>query len=251
MTYDELQQSLLILTSRASAANNYAPPTDFVNILPRALEYGQNRIFREMTFLATRAEDSSLTFSGNTRSLTLSAATTIILVPEGLSILTPIGAVPPLGRRVGTTQGSLDLIDVFFPDESQTADPTNKSILFYWAMKDADTIVVGPTPNDTFGAAITGLFQPAGISATNQTTYVSLVYPELLEAACMIYLSGYLRNFGAQSDTPQMAQSWETQYKTLAADARAEEERRRGAGQGWSQNTPTPLAQSTQSQQRT
>lgn len=250
MNYDEFEQSLLILTSRASAANGYVPPTDFVNILPRGIEYAEDRIYKDLTFLGTRAQDSSLVFTGNTRSLNLSNMTTIVLVPEGLSIITPAGQIPSLGRRVPTTQTSLDFIDWMWPTESLTVDPLSGAE-FYWALKDDHTMVVAPTPNGLFSAEITGLFQPARISETNPNTYLSLNYPALLEAGAMVYMSGYTRNFGAQADTPQMAQSWETQYGIMRDIARGEEQRRRGQGQGWSQSSATPLAQSTPAQQRT
>lgn len=242
MDYSDIVQTWVILASQAAAASGYVPPTDFTNILPSAISYAEGRIYREMTFLATRAQDASLTFSGNTRSLNLTGMTTIIVVPEGLSIITPISTIPASGRRVPVLEASLDWIDLMWPVEGDTADPLTKLTGWCWAMKDADTIVVAPTPDDTFTAEITGLFQPLAMSATNTSTYLSLVYPALLIAAGMIYITGYMRNFGAQQDNPAMAASWETQYGKLAMSARLEEERRRGQGVGWSQNAPTPLA---------
>lgn len=241
MDYTALIQALTILASQASAANGYVIGADFANILPWAIAYAEGRIYREMTFLAARAQDASLTFSGTGRNLTLTQATTIILVPEGLALITPKGQIPALGKRVPFLQTTLDFIDINWPTESKTADPTVRDE-WWWTMKDDATIVVGPTPNDTYAAEVTGLFQPAPVSATNTTTYLSLVYPNLLQAGCMIYITGYMRNFGAQADNPKMALSWESEYTTLAASAKAEEDRRRGAGTGWSPNNPTPLA---------
>lgn len=242
MDYTDITQAWTILASQASASSGYQLPTDFSNILPDAIAYAEGRIYREMTFLATRAQDSSLTFSGNTRSLDLTAMTTIIVVPEGLSIITPKGAIPAAGRRVPVLEASLDWIDIMWPVESDTADPLTKLDEWCWAMKDATTIVVGPTPNDTFGAEITGLFQPTPLSTTNPTTYLTLVYPAFFICAGMIFITGYMRNFGAQADNPQMANSWETQYQKLAVSTRLEEERRRGQGTGWSNQQATPLA---------
>lgn len=242
MDYDDLTQAIGILSTQAAAANNYVFPTDLTNILPRAIEYAEDRIYREMTFLATRAQDSSLKFTGNSRSLNLQNATTVIIVPEGIAGITPINSVPPLGSLVNFMASSLDTIDWFFPSEAATADITTYVGELYWAMKDANTIVVGPTPNAALGVLITGLFMPARISATNETTYISLLYPDLMVAASMIFISGYTQNFGAQSDQPAKAQSWEGQYKELAASATLEEQRRRGQGAGWSANLPAPLA---------
>lgn len=244
MIYADMIQSLTILARQAASTTNYVPSSpDFMNIIPNAIDYAEDRIYREMTFLATRAQDSSLTFSGNSRSLNLSQATTVIIVPEGLSVITPVGAIPALGTHLPFLNTSLDVIDLTWPVESLTVDPsTVQMVERRWAMRDAFTVVVCPTPNLAYGVEITGLFRPLEISATNPSTYISTWYPDLMIAACMIFISGYMRNFGAQADNPQMATSWETQYGKLAASATLEEQRRRGAGVGWSQSAPTPLA---------
>lgn len=243
MTYTEFVQAITILAAQASAQNGYTLPTDFTNLLPRVIEYAEDRIYREMVFLATRAADASLTFSGSTRSLNLQSMTTIIIVPEGLAAISPVATIPALGTRLPFLQASLDVIDISWPTESATRSPALvQPEQRMWAMKDAETIVVCPTPNAAFVAEITGLFRPLQLSATNTTTYITLSYPDLMIAAGMIFMTGYMRNFGAQSDNPQMSASWEDQYKKLAASATLEEQRRRGSGTGWSNNAPTPLA---------
>lgn len=244
MNYTDMVQSLTILARQAASTTGYVPSSpDFMNILPNAIDYAEDRIYREMTFLATRSQDASLTFSGNSRSLNLSQMSTIIIVPEGLSAITPVGSIPALGTRLPFLNASLDVIDTTWPVESLTVDPsTVQMVERRWAMLDAFTIVVCPTPDAAYYAEITGLFRPVEISATNPTTYISIWYPDLMIAACMIFISGYMRNFGSQADNPQMAMSWETQYGKLSASATLEEQRRRGAGVGWSQSAPTPLA---------
>jgi len=61
-------------------------------------------------------------------------------------------------------------------------------------------------------------------------------------AATMIFLSGYMRNFGAESDNPQMAQSWENQYKALMATASVDSMRQKFESAAWTAQSPTPLA---------
>lgn len=241
MDYTAFVQALLILTSRASAANGYAAPTDFTNILPQAINYAEDRIYREMVFLATRAQDASLMFTPGSRTLGLQSMTTVIIVPEGLSAITPLGALPALGTRLGFGWATLDFIDVCWPTESLTQAPA-LSDNRWWTMRDAQTIICSPTMDQAYVAEVTGLFRPLQLSAANPNTYLTTSYPDLMLAASMIFMSAYLRNFGAQADNPQMSQSWEAQYKVLAASATLEEQRRRGQGQGWSQNAPTPLA---------
>ena len=53
-----------------------------------------------------------------------------------------------------------------------------------------------------------------------------------MKAASAIFLMGYQRDFGAQSDDPAAAQSWENQYEKLLMGANAEEMRRKFAAPG-------------------
>ena len=62
--------------------------------------------------------------------------------------------------------------------------------------------------------------------------------------ASMIFISGYQRNFGRQSDDPQMAQSYESQYLALLKGATVEEYRRKFQASGWTSNSPSPVATS-------
>lgn len=239
--YTQLIQTLSLLATQATSTNGFVLSPDFQAILPNAIAFADNKMYREFTFLAARTQDASLTFSGNTRTLALQNMTTIVIVPEGVAMISPVGAIPALGTRTQFYAASLDVIDMFWPTESLTLDPRTTENR-YWVMQNNNTIVVGPTPNAAWSAEITGLFQPAPISATTPTTYLYTVYPTAYQAACMIYITGWMRNFGAQSDNPKLALSWEDVYMKEAASIKAEEDRRRGAGVGWSANMPTPLA---------
>jgi hypothetical protein len=245
--YTDLTNALTILAVQAPSPYVFSTlPIDFQTMMPRFVEGGECLIYRDLVLLATRAQDASLTFTGATRSLNLSAASVIIIVPEGLSLIYPAGATPSAGTRIQFDAASLDTIDSIWQQESVTVNPTSNyadSMGRYWAMRDNQTMVVAPTPDSTYAAEITGLFQPAPISATNPTTYVSLTYPDLLLAACMITVAGYLRDYGQQADDPKLAQSWQQQYDMRKANAMTQEQRLRSQGAGWSPNLPTPLAQ--------
>jgi len=60
---------------------------------------------------------------------------------------------------------------------------------------------------------------------------LSVYYPELLIAACMVYGSGYQRDFGAQADDPAKAVSWEAQYAALRQGVMEQVARMAGAVQ--------------------
>jgi len=61
----------------------------------------------------------------------------------------------------------------------------------------------------------------------------------------VIYISAYQRNFGRQSDDPQMAQSYESQYGMLLKSAMVEEARKKYEGAAWSSQAPAPVASPT------
>jgi hypothetical protein len=63
--------------------------------------------------------------------------------------------------------------------------------------------------------------------------------------ASMIYVSGYQRNFGRANDDPQMAVSYEGQYKALMQGAMIEEARKKFQSSGWTSMSPSPVATPT------
>ena len=125
---------------------------------------------------------------------------------------------------------SHDAIDLVWPNSALTLSPAAADwIGRWWGMFDDHTVLLAPTPDAAYQAQVTGLFQPMPISAANPSTYLSRTYPELLTAACLVWLSGALKqNYGAQADDPKMAMSWEQTYQGLLGPAKAEEMRRRG-----------------------
>jgi len=82
----------------------------------------------------------------------------------------------------------------------------------------------------------------APLSATNTMTYISTNLPDMMIMASMIYISAYQRNFGRQSDDPQMAQSYENQYQALLRSAMVEENRKKYEASAWSSYSPAPAA---------
>ena len=63
--------------------------------------------------------------------------------------------------------------------------------------------------------------------------------------ASMIFISAYQRDFGRQSDDPQMAMSYEAQYNALLKGATVEEFRKKFESVGWTSMSPSPVAAPT------
>lgn len=205
-----------------------APSTDFTTILPAAIQDAEQRIYRDMDFVNTRYVDSSGALIGGNRLFTLPTANVTFLVVQGVSVL-PVGSTfGTSGKQTVLEEVSLDDIDWTWPD------PTVQQLPSKWAMVNDTTVAVGATPDQAYPVVVTGTFRPAFISSTNTTDYISTVYPDLLVAACMCFLTGYQRDFGSQADDPKLAMSWEQVYQARLKTALAEEQRRKGSSVGWS-----------------
>ncbi len=244
-TWTSIRQAVGAALSQLSYPYTTAPP-DFDLMFPQGTSYAEGRIYREITPLCARTQNTTLTTAAGSRTLDLSAMTPLpVLVPEGVALIMPAGSTPGTGGvRHQYQLSALDFIDMVWPDESETLAPDDALYVGqWWAMRDNQTLVIAPTPDDEYVVEVTGLFQPTPISEANPTTYLSTTYPELFEAAIMVFLTGWLeRNYGPQSSDPNMALSHEAIYQQLLPAVLAQENRMRGAGTAWTAFNPTPLA---------
>ena len=115
----------------------------------------------------------------------------------------------------------------------------------YYAPFNDNVFYFGPVPDQTYSVEIVGTYRPASLSATNLTTFISLYLPDVFLMASMIYISGYQRNFGRQSDDPSMAQSYESQYQALLKSAVTEEVRKKYESVGWTSESASPVSTPT------
>jgi hypothetical protein len=229
LNWTTLQTALLAALAEAPPPYNAVPP-DFAELYPQATSYAEGRITRDIPLLADRTQDTSLT-TGTGRTVAMSGMTNLVVVPEGISLITPSGTTnPALGVRVPYDMASLDVIDLLYPNEATVVAPSLADWTpRYWALRDNQDLVIGPTPGANYTIEVTGLFQPTPISSANPSTYLSTTYPELLTMACLVWLEAWLhRNFQPQASTPQAPFGAEQQYQVLMEGVRDEEIRRRG-----------------------
>jgi hypothetical protein len=104
-----------------------------------------------------------------------------------------------------------------------------------------DLIQVGPWPDQAYVVEVIGTFTPEPMSSTNPTTFLTIFLPDLLVAAAMVFMSGFQRDFGSQSDNPAQSQSWENQYSVLFKSAMLLELRKKFAGVGWTSLSSIPV----------
>ena len=154
-----------------------------------------------------------------------------------MNAITPAGTAAATGVRNPLTAVSKEWIDAVYPSAAQY-----RALPAFFSMMSNTQVVLGPSPDAAYVMEVTGTIRPTALSSTNTTTFLTTNLPDLFICASMVFASGYTRDFGAQSDNSQQAQSWESQYKTLFGSAGVEELRKRYQSQGWTSQIPNPIA---------
>jgi len=220
---------------------------NFLAILPSMIDYATLRINRDLDLLATSVSlygnDYKLT-AGN-RNLSFSQNLpdgSYFVVSEQINLIAPSGQTNPnTSTRVPLLPATKEFLDAVFG----SAISANRGQPKYFAPFNDTLFLVGPVPNVDYFVEVVGTVRPAPLSEEVPVTFISQYLPDLLIMASMIYISAYQRNFGRQSDDPQMAQSYESQYGMLLKSAMVEEARKKYEGAAWSSQAPAPVASPT------
>jgi hypothetical protein len=250
MVYDEViknLQTLLEIPLNQSDEN-------FSRIIPLMFAYAENRIYRELDFLAT----TTMTTGVLTKDVTQVDLPVTVLILRQMSVLAstptmvvPGGFVSDIPSRNVLERVSLESLDMFWPQLALPLGlpriPRQFAIIgkpqagppqvFSYSVR------IAPAPDKPYDAEYLGVIRPAPLSPSNTETLLSTIYPDLFCAACMVFASGYQRDFGAMADDPQKAMSWEGTYSALRMGAMMEAARQKGEGPGWTGVSPAPLAQ--------
>lgn len=219
------------------AALAVVPETDpnFLIILPEAIEYAELRICRDVDFISTVEAITSYQTANGQSQVTINQGDFVTL--QNINVLTPAGtAIPDQGTRNPLLPTSKEFLQYCWPSA------TNKALPKYFAMISDHVFALGPWPDAVYNLEIIGTIRPDTLSASNTQTFISQYLPDLFIMAAMIYVSGYQRNFGKQSDDPQMAQSYESQYQALLAGCVKEEYRKKFAASAWTSQSSSPVA---------
>ena len=222
--------------------------TNFLAILPMMIDYASLRIARDLDLMFTSVSlhgDGYKLTAGN-RNLSFAQNFTdgsSFVVSEQINLI--VGATeatnPDTGTRVPLLPSTKEYLDAVYG----SALPANRAQPKYFVPFNETLFFVGPVPNVDYYVEVVGTIRPAPLSATVTETFISQYLPDLLVMASMVYISAYQRNFGKESDDPQMAQSYEGQYQTLLKSATVEEARKKFDAAGWSSQSPATVATPT------
>jgi len=238
LTYTTYVTALSTLT--AIDSNN----ADFQTILPSVIDYGEDRIYRELDMLVEQVRDTGTLVSGS-RNFNLPTNVGTFIIIDGLNVITPAATQPDSGTRIPLTPVSRDFLDLTWPSSGGATVPQYFCYLSQSRTAAQVQVLVGPWPDNNYVVEVIGTQQPAALSVSNPTTFLTANLPDLFLAASMIFMSGYLKNFGSQADDARQAQSWEGQYQLLKQSAATFEARKRFSGASWTskQAEPTAVAQ--------
>lgn len=215
-----------------SASSATPTDTEFDNVYPAAIDYAENRMQRDIDFLASQITDTTGAMVANARVQTL---------PTDLGTYIVTSEIRPI--VAGVKQQPLEPTTRAFLDFCWPSDisPGANIVPKYWTPKDQSHIIVGPPPDQAYGFEVVGTQRFTQMSAANPTNFLSLQLPDLYVAASLVWFFGFQRDFGAQASDPQTGISWEAVYKELLSGAVTEEARKKFADMFPRASKPTGL----------
>lgn len=200
---------------------------NFQNLFPRAIEYAELRIYRDLDFLTTNSAVTT-PLTSSSRNVTMPGS---ILMLEAVNVVTPSSATnPELGTRVPLQRVSLDFMNAYWPVAATTGVPK------YFALTTDTSIQLAPTPDAAYTGEFIGVVRPAALAPTvTTTTYLTTNLPDLFLSALKIFFYNYQRDFEAAGVA-------ETDYQTLKQGAKEEAYRQKSEDPDWTPYSPAVLA---------
>jgi len=225
MAYDYTQYQVQLGTLMGiTSASPSTPPSDpyFAQILPACIDYAEQKIYRDLDIQSTTTDGTVFTTNGN--ALVNLPTNPAVYVIESMSIQSLNGGAPPFSDDLTLRPVDKNFLMATYPPAYWS---TAQGQPEYYYIQDQGVAMVGPAPDGVYGIYCVYTFRPTPLSAGNPTTILTQIWPDLFLAASMIFMSGYQKNFGSQSDDPRMAASWESQYQNLLRGALEEEARKK------------------------
>ena len=119
----------------------------------------------------------------------------------------PTGTLVIQGAQIidGSNREYMEVRDPSFMSEYNSSGATGEPK--YYGMWDEDTIVLAPTPDQTYTIQINYILKPTGLSSSTSSTYLSERFPNGLLYACLIEAFAYLKG------PNDLLQLYEQKYK--------------------------------------
>lgn len=184
---------------------------DFLQYAPSAIDYAEQRMYRELDLLATFvASDAGSTVAG-TRTFTLPTGTIVV---NSINVITPAATAPDSGVRNPLVPVTREYLDAVYGSNATGL----RGLPINFAMLTNASIAFGPWPDAAYHVEVSRTFRPDPLSASNTSTILTTYAPDAFLSATMInLLSGFQRDGTATSDAPQDTASWAATYKEQMA----------------------------------
>jgi len=196
--------------------------SNFMAIQNMMIDDAEQRCYRALNLLDETVRDSSGTLTTSSRSFTLPTTNGTFISVEQFNVITPVGtSTADSGTRNPMTAMSKEAMDALWPSA------TGSTVPLYFAPVTQDTFIVAPFPDQAYNVEVVGVQRPTPLYTSLTTSPLSVFFPDLFVAASMVFIAGYMHNFGVQADDPKMSVNWEAHYNALLADAKTEEARKR------------------------
>jgi len=212
-----------------------AGPTSDVNfntVYPQAITYAELRMQRDLDLIGAQVTDTG-TLAANSRIFTLPTSKGQFIVTEQIAPLVSGVKQAPL------LPVSRSYLEFVWPGSLSSAA---SDIPVAWCPVDQATVLLAPPAGQDTVVEVVGSQRFVPLSAANASNFLTLYFGDMYIAASMIWLTGWQRDYGAQSEDPTKAVSWEGVYGKLLSAAAVEEVRKKFESVGWSPRLPSPIA---------
>ena len=159
MTYAEYVATLATMVVISSSN------TDFVTVLPSAIDYAEGRCYRDLDLINLTVRDSSASTGANDRNFTLPTSIGTFQIVDEVAVITPAGTAPEAGTRNVLIPVSQAVIDTIFPSITGAGVPEMFAYISQSAISDQKNILFGPWPSAAYRVEVTGKIQWTPLSS--------------------------------------------------------------------------------------
>ena len=190
------------------------------DVLENIILNAQYRIFRDVPIDADRKIGTG-NFTANTGTVTVPAGAVFV---RAVQVYTATGSTRT-GNNTYLQKKDLTFLEEYISATTSTGTPKYYAMLDTGATGESSSnsgsIIVSPTPSDTFGYKIHYNAAPATLESGNVTNYISMNFPNGLLYASLVETYGYLKG------PADMLQLYEQKYKEEAQKFALEQTGRR------------------------
>ena len=190
------------------------------DVLENIILNSQYRIFRDIPIDADRKTGTG-NFTANTGTVTVPAGAVFV---RAVQVYTATGSTRT-GNNTYLQKKDLTFLEEYIAATTSTGSPKYYAMLDTGATGESSSnsgsIIVSPTPSDTFGYKIHYNAAPATLETGNITNYISMNFPNGLLYCCLAETYAYLKG------PTDMLQLYEQKYKEEAQKFALEQTGRR------------------------